>query len=225
MSTVASQITGVSIVCSAVCQGADQRKHQNSASLTFVRGTSGVCVRNLTHVGFTQCIMHAYVSCTIPSHYNDVIMGAIASQPTGVSIFAQPFVKAQIKENIKAQRHWPMWGEPPATDGFPHKGTVTRKMFPFDDVIMFFQTRSKMMTSCTVYTVYGSGILPIWPSLSVSWRVYTTSTSAVTLSTMSGLAIGWLGRLGLAGSTRYDDAITLVIMVTGISNYINICGT
>ena len=86
MSTVASQITGISIVCSAVCQGADQRKQQNLASLTFVRGTSAVCVRNLTHVGFTQCIMHAYVSCTIPSHYNDVMMGAIASQLTGVSI-------------------------------------------------------------------------------------------------------------------------------------------
>ena len=25
--------------------------------------------------------------------------------------FAQPFVQAQIKENIKAPRHWPLWGE------------------------------------------------------------------------------------------------------------------
>ena len=38
MSAIASQITGVSIVCSAVCSGADQRKHQSSMSLTFVRG-------------------------------------------------------------------------------------------------------------------------------------------------------------------------------------------
>ena len=38
MSAIASQITGVSIVCSTVCSGADQRKHQSSASLTFVRG-------------------------------------------------------------------------------------------------------------------------------------------------------------------------------------------
>ena len=30
-------ITGVSIVCSTVCSGADQRKHQSSASLAFVR--------------------------------------------------------------------------------------------------------------------------------------------------------------------------------------------
>ena len=33
-----SQITGVSIVCPAICSGADQRKHQISASLAFVRG-------------------------------------------------------------------------------------------------------------------------------------------------------------------------------------------
>ena len=35
---IASQITGVSIVYSTVCSGADQRKQQSSASLSFVRG-------------------------------------------------------------------------------------------------------------------------------------------------------------------------------------------
>ena len=38
MSAMASQITDVSIVCSAVGSGTDQRKHQSSASLAFVRG-------------------------------------------------------------------------------------------------------------------------------------------------------------------------------------------
>ena len=38
MSAIASQITSLTIVCSAVCSGADQRKHQSSASLGFVRG-------------------------------------------------------------------------------------------------------------------------------------------------------------------------------------------
>ena len=38
MSAMASQITGVSMVCSTVCSGAAQRKHQSSASLAFVRG-------------------------------------------------------------------------------------------------------------------------------------------------------------------------------------------
>ena len=45
------------------------------------------------------------------SHYIDDIMSAMASQITASRMFVQPFVQAQIKENIKAPRHWPLWGE------------------------------------------------------------------------------------------------------------------
>ena len=38
MGAKASQITGVSIVCTTGCSGADQRKHQSSTPLAFVRG-------------------------------------------------------------------------------------------------------------------------------------------------------------------------------------------
>ena len=38
MSALASQITRVSIVCPTACSGLDQRKHQSSTSLAFVRG-------------------------------------------------------------------------------------------------------------------------------------------------------------------------------------------
>ena len=38
MSAMASQITGVLIVYSTVCSSADQRKHQSSVSLVYVRG-------------------------------------------------------------------------------------------------------------------------------------------------------------------------------------------
>ena len=38
MRAMASQITGVSRVCWTLCSGADQRKHQSSASPAFVRG-------------------------------------------------------------------------------------------------------------------------------------------------------------------------------------------
>ena len=38
MSVMAFQITGVPIVCSTVCSRAEQRKHQSSAPLAFVRG-------------------------------------------------------------------------------------------------------------------------------------------------------------------------------------------
>ena len=64
MTRIASQITSLTVVYSIVYSGADQRKHQSSASLAFVRG---------------------------------IHRGPVNS---------------------------------------PHKGPVTRKMFPFDDVIM-----------------------------------------------------------------------------------------
>ena len=38
MSTMASQITDISMLCSSVCSGAYQRTHQSSASLAFERG-------------------------------------------------------------------------------------------------------------------------------------------------------------------------------------------
>ena len=42
MSAMASQITSLTIVYSTVYSGADQRKHQSSASLAFVLGNSPV---------------------------------------------------------------------------------------------------------------------------------------------------------------------------------------
>ena len=44
-------------------------------------------------------------------HYSDVIMGTVASQITNLTIVTQPFIQTQIKENIKAPRHWPLCGE------------------------------------------------------------------------------------------------------------------
>ena len=62
-------------------------------------------------------------------------MGATASQITSLTIVESTFTQAQIKENIKAQRHWPLCGNSPVTSEWP----VTRKMLPFDDVIMCYR--------------------------------------------------------------------------------------
>ena len=69
-------------------------------------------------------------------HYSDVIMGTIASQMTSLTVVYSSFIQAQIKVNIKAPRHWPLCGEFTGGRGIPAKRPVTRKMFPFDDVIM-----------------------------------------------------------------------------------------
>ena len=66
-------------------------------------------------------------------HYSDVIISAKASQITRLTNVCSTVYSAQIKENIKALRHWPLWGWPVNS---PHKWPVTRKMFSFDDVTM-----------------------------------------------------------------------------------------
>ena len=79
MSMVASQITSPNIVYSTVYSDADQRKHQSSASLAFVRR---------------------------------IHRGPVNS---------------------------------------PHKWPVTRKMFPFDDVIMYNEASGTYVISSVVY--------------------------------------------------------------------------
>ena len=69
-------------------------------------------------------------------HYNDVIMSTMASQITSISNVCQTICSGTDHgtENIKAPRYYPLWGG--STRDSPHKGPVTRKIFPFDDVIM-----------------------------------------------------------------------------------------
>ena len=46
-------------------------------------------------------------------------MGAIASPIPTSRLFTQPFIQTQIKENIKAPRHWPLCVEFTGTGEFP----------------------------------------------------------------------------------------------------------
>ena len=59
-------------------------------------------------------------------HYNNVIMGAMASQTTSLTIIYSTVCRAQIKEKIKAPRRWPLCGEFTGVNS-PHKWPVTRK--------------------------------------------------------------------------------------------------
>ena len=52
-----------------------------------------------------------------------------SSNQRRLGLSAQPFVQAQIKENIKAPSHLLLWAK--SNGDSPHKGPVTRKTFPF----------------------------------------------------------------------------------------------
>ena len=62
-------------------------------------------------------------------------------------MFTQHLIQAQMKENIKAPRHWPLCGNSQWPVDSPHKMAVTWKMFPFDDVIMWFSTKTQLCHS------------------------------------------------------------------------------
>ena len=82
-------------------------------------------------------------SCAL--YYNDVIMSTMASQITSFKIVYSTVYSgaAKIKHQssaslafVRGLHRWPV--------NSPHKGPVTRKMFPFDDVIMMWQTWPKV---------------------------------------------------------------------------------
>ena len=86
------------------------------------------------------------------NHYNDVIMSAMASQITGVLIVyltvssGADQIKHQSFASLAFVRGIHRWQE-----NSPHKGPVTRKMFPFDDVIMK-STLDQLMAWCRQVT-------------------------------------------------------------------------
>ena len=90
ISAMASQITGVLIVCSSVSSGGDQRIHQRSASLAFLRGIHRWLVDSL-HKGPVTWKM-------FPFH--DVIMEwQIYYQEEGIQSFGASQCR-QLIENI-----------------------------------------------------------------------------------------------------------------------------
>ena len=84
-------------------------------------------------------------------NYNDAVKSAMASHITGVSMFAQPFIQAQIKENIKDPHHWPLWRNSPVTGEFPSQRANNVRMFQFDNVIMSW----KISLECCWHLVPG----------------------------------------------------------------------
>ena len=187
MSAMASQITGVSIVCSAVCSGADQRKIQSPASLASVRWIhrwpvdsphKGPVTRKMFPFDDiimdrwfpyekrlrTPAVIFQITKIALTDHYDDVIMDSIASQITSLTIVYSTVHSGadQSKHQSSASlafvweiHRWPV--------NFPHKWPVTRKMFPFDDVIMFDIDIQATNTLYIEYTNVNSNMIQrIW---------------------------------------------------------------
>ena len=83
-------------------------------------------------------------------HYDDIIMGTIASQITSLTIVYSIVYSGadQSKHQSSASLAF-VWGIYQGPVNSPHKWPVTRKMFPFDDVIMGCYVQRKRLLAPT----------------------------------------------------------------------------
>ena len=73
------------------------------------------------------------------THYSDVRMSGIASQITSLTIvYSTVYSDADQSKHQNSASLAFVWGIHRGPVNSPHKWPVTRKMFPFDDVIMRF---------------------------------------------------------------------------------------
>ena len=71
-------------------------------------------------------------------HYNDVIMGAVASQITSLTIVYSTVYSGADQRKLQSSASLAfVRGIHRSPVNSPHKGPVTRKMIPLDDVIMW----------------------------------------------------------------------------------------
>ena len=81
-------------------------------------------------------------------HYNDVIMGTIASQITSLTIvYSTVYSDADQSKHQSSASLAFVRGIHRGPVNSPHKWPVTRKMFPFDDVIMKYERSFEKKTN------------------------------------------------------------------------------
>ena len=106
--------------------------------------------RSASFVGERYMDNHSPVS----NQYNDVIMSAMASQMTSLTIVYSTFNSGADQRKHQSSASLAFVREihrKPVNS--PHKKSVTRKMFPFDDVIIF--------TLATMNFVYPMGVVVV----------------------------------------------------------------
>ena len=104
---------------------------------------SAAYIRDLAGDGQTRVQYTAHLK-----HYNDVIMSAMASQTTSLAIvFPSVYSGADQRKHQSSASLAFARGIHRSPVNSPHKWPVTRKMFPFDDVIMM-STRFALCCGC-----------------------------------------------------------------------------
>ena len=140
-----------------------------------------------------------YHRCTVP-HQNSITMPSQwprrRLKSPASRLFTQSFIRAQIKENIKAPRHWPLCGEITRTGEFPaqrasnaenvsiwwrHYGKVFIQENVFEKVVhelkaILFRPQCVDMRHCSIQNVYVPGSISL-----KHWLISTTPSYPLVL--------------------------------------------
>ena len=89
------------------------------------------------------------------SHYIDVIMGAMASQITSLTIVYSTVCSGAYQRKYQSPASLAfLWGIHRWLENSPHKWPATRRIFPFDDVIMAIKLLGIYAHDASLYPLY-----------------------------------------------------------------------
>ena len=119
--------------------------------IMFYNSFSSITI--LSHISVRRTVSH------FCQHYDDVIMGAIASQITSLAIvYSTAYSDADQRKHQSSASLAFVWGSHRGPVNSPHKLPVTRKMFPFDDVLVS-HSLVRFFSTITFYEVrYGHDV-------------------------------------------------------------------
>ena len=119
-------------------EAGDLRRHRAHCDVSVMRSSScyiqpGTKVLHCQNLQLTS----SWNNYSATHHYCDIIMGAIAFQITSLTIvYSTVYSGADQRKHQSSASLASVWGIHRWPVNSPHKWPVTRKMFPFDGVIM-----------------------------------------------------------------------------------------
>ena len=81
--------------------------HHNDNGKIWIFHITSLCQYISVHI-LVMCVVWIKYCASIPHNGRERVSN---HQPHESRLFTQPFIQTQIKENIKASRHWPLCGE------------------------------------------------------------------------------------------------------------------
>ena len=141
----------------------------------------------------TRSICNKAYQETLQNHYNDVIISEMTSQVTSLTIVysiiysgadQRKYQSSASVAFVRGIHRWPI--------NFPHKGPVTRKMFPFDDVIMIYHCNTTLHTNINVASVISAhGGTSHWGSLCPLLLIWIHFNPNMDNQLQPLLSVGW----------------------------------